>query len=391
MPFCATKCPYCAFATRSGGQGYMEWAVGVAAQGRRGWSGGRDGSGDRSGDGGRDRSGDGGRDRDGVDLVGGLRGPFETLYVGGGTPSLMPFSVLSTAIGWIGELQSFDSMTEITIEANPGDVTAQRCEEWLQLGFNRVSLGIQALDDNTLRFLGRRHDTAGAISALEVLRKSGFSNISIDLIYGLPGQSEKAWLETLQRAIDFEVEHISCYQLTVEDQTPFGRAVASGAMVMPDEQTLVEMFILTSHTLAKAGYEHYEVSNFAKAGFRAKHNSRYWDGSPYLGLGPAAHSYDGNARWWNADDLDVWLKEIQAPNPERLELINDDQKRLERLALGLRTSDGVPRALVTNNEQKNRLIEQMISNGFLQTQQDVLVPTTKGMLVADAMAKALWD
>ena len=160
---------------------------------------------------------------------------------------------------------------------------------------------------------------------------------------------------------------------------------------MPDEQTLVEMFILTSHTLAKAGYEHYEVSNFAKAGFRAKHNSRYWDGSPYLGLGPAAHSYDGNARWWNADDLDVWLKEIQAPNPERLELINDDQKRLERLALGLRTSDGVPRALVTNNEQKNRLIEQMISNGFLQTQQDVLVPTTKGMLVADAMAKALWD
>ncbi len=369
----------------------MEWAVGVAAQGRRGWSGGRDGSGDRSGDGGRDRSGGGDRDRDGVDLVGGLRGPFETLYVGGGTPSLMPFSVLSTAIGWIGELQSFDSMTEITIEANPGDVTAQRCEEWLQLGFNRVSLGIQALDDNTLRFLGRRHDTAGAISALEVLRKSGFSNISIDLIYGLPGQSEKAWLETLQRAIDFEVEHISCYQLTVEDQTPFGRAVASGAMVMPDEQTLVEMFILTSHTLAKAGYEHYEVSNFAKAGFRAKHNSRYWDGSPYLGLGPAAHSYDGNARWWNADDLDVWLKEIQAPNPERLELINDDQKRLERLALGLRTSDGVPRALVTNNEQKNRLIEQMISNGFLQTQQDVLVPTTKGMLVADAMAKALWD
>ena len=247
----------------------MEWAVGVAAQGRRGWSGGRDGSGDRSGDGGRDRSRGRDRDRDGVDLVGGLRGPFETLYVGGGTPSLMPFSVLSTAIGWIGELQSFDSMTEITIEANPGDVTAQRCEEWLQLGFNRVSLGIQALDDNTLRFLGRRHDTAGAISALEVLRKSGFSNISIDLIYGLPGQSEKAWLETLQRAIDFEVEHISCYQLTVEDQTPFGRAVASGAMVMPDEQTLVEMFILTSHTLAKAGYEHYEVSNFAKAGFRA--------------------------------------------------------------------------------------------------------------------------
>ncbi|HQE74385.1 MAG TPA: radical SAM family heme chaperone HemW [Myxococcota bacterium] len=373
MPFCATKCPYCAFATRSGGQGYMEWAVGVAAQGRRGWG------------------GDGGRDRDGVDLVRGLRGPFETLYVGGGTPSLMPFSVLSTAIGWIGELQSFDSMTEITIEANPGDVTAQKCEEWLQLGFNRVSLGIQALDDNTLRFLGRRHDTAGAISALEVLRKSGFSNISIDLIYGLPEQSEKAWLATLQRAIDFDVEHISCYQLTIEDQTPFGRAVASGAMVMPDEQTLVEMFILTSHTLAKAGYEHYEVSNFAKAGFRAKHNSRYWDGSPYLGLGPAAHSYDGNARWWNADDLEVWLKEIQAPNPERLELINDDQKRLERLALGLRTSDGVPRTLVTNNEQKNRLIEQMISNGFLKTKQDVLVPTTKGMLVADAMAKALWD
>ena len=194
----------------------------------------------------------------------------------------------------------FSADAEITIEANPDDISGPTAAALKSLGVNRLSLGIQSFDDGELAFLRRRHTAAGAEDALEAAIGAGFSNIGIDLMYGLPGQTQDTWLATLERALSFNPAHLSCYQLTPEGETPLNRMVGTGRILLPDEEEAADLFLLTSRFLEAHGFTHYEVSNFAASRrLFCRHNQKYWNHVHYLGLGPAAHSFDGTRRWWN--------------------------------------------------------------------------------------------
>lgn len=258
--------------------------------------------------------------------------PFTTVYIGGGTPSLLS----EHEFGEICSLFADEKPVEFTIEVNPDDVTLSKARFWREMGVNRISMGVQSLDDKMLQTIGRRHDAAQAVEAFHTLRKAGFNNISIDAIMGLPGQTMAAWHDTLVRMIALQPEHISSYILEYEKGSRLSAALQTGRIQATDDDTVAGMYKLLCQELAKAGFEHYEISNFALPGHRSLHNSSYWRDVPYLGIGPAAHSFDGILRRVNPPSLQKWLDGQRGiPEPEtETERLNDS------LMTALRTVEG---------------------------------------------------
>ncbi len=267
----------------------------------------------------------------------------KTIYFGGGTPSTLTIEELKRLLEYIFQLSSFNSqLEEITLEANPDDLTEKYVEGLRALSINRVSLGIQSFHDRTLRLVGRRHTAQEAIDAVLRLQQVGLTNISIDLIYGLPSETLDNWAYSLDQAIALGVKHISAYHLTYEEGTRLWRMQEQGLVSPIDEEQSVRSFELLREKLLAAGYEHYEISNFALPGYHSRHNSSYWQGIIYIGIGPGAHSYDGQCRRWNLGNLTDYISTPQDTDvPHEVEHLTTDERYDERVITELRTAQGI--------------------------------------------------
>ena len=321
--------------------------------------------------------------------------PFDTVYIGGGTPSLLSPQQLEQILTNIREKFDLSSKPEITIEANPADLNRSYLESIREIGINRINIGVQSFDHKVLGFLGRRHSLKQAISAIEASKKAGFRNMGLDLIYGVPEQDIESWLDTLKQAVAFSPEHLSCYQLTLETKTPLGKRYQAGEFSIPGEELQYEFFMKTSEFLEDAGFIHYEVSNFARGKERtSRHNQKYWDHSPFLGLGPSAHSFQCNQRWWNHHSLDQYLATINAGNlpVEETETLTMEQLRLEALYFGLRTKKGIFFQDFSNQyhydlfTEKKEILTTLEREGFISIQDGHFYPTQTGLAVADSLS-----
>ena len=315
-------------------------------------------------------------------------GPFDTLYIGGGTPSLLPIGTLSKLAG-LYPAASLTPDREFTMEANPEDVTREAAIAWRHLGVTRVSLGVQSLDDGDLSFLGRRHTADQCRRALDVLRAHGPAGLCLDLMYGLPGRAVSHWLSVLDAALAWEPEHVSCYQLTLEPETAFGRRAARGEIVGPEDEAARDLFLATSAHMTGHGYLHYEISNFARSADRvSRHNSGYWRRRPYLGLGPAAHSFDGRARWWNHRSVRRYIADLEegrVPEADR-EVLSPTQAGLETILLGLRHLGGVSVTESWDAPAVRNLVETWTASGLAAREAARLRLTPLGWVVADRLA-----
>jgi coproporphyrinogen III oxidase-like Fe-S oxidoreductase len=507
VPFCLSKCAYCDFYSITDGGLIPHWLAALEKE---------------------------------AGVYQDRFGPFDTLYIGGGTPSLLDMAQITALIEGLRQHFSFSPDTEVTLEANPDDLTPEKITLYQDLGVNRLSLGVQSFDDQELAFLGRRHNARQTVEALEAIRAAGFSNLSLDLIYGLPGQSLEDWRNTLEQALSFQPEHLSCYQLTYEAKTPLGRRRARGEVAPATEEEEREFFLFTSRFLAEHGYLHYEISSFARLGepgkepdyhiiigageslthpvppphgadhypqvfqpvaqpfqaapkncagwkacatkgslnqllpdwwvmashggrglggggrlgqapvinpkdatptltlppqgggnsavaslphnapflaneefcpglinnqesfnrkpktenrkryYYSRHNRKYWRHVPYLGLGPGAHSFQDGVRWWNASSVGQYCQSLaqeRAPVADR-EVLSPEQFRLEALYLGLRTKDGVPLDLIRRTPGWGNTLTELIKSGLIEVNQDRVVPTLAGFLLADCLP--LW-
>lgn len=321
--------------------------------------------------------------------------PFDTVYIGGGTPSLLKPQQLESLLEEIRNNFDLIPDPEITLEGNPADLDRSFLKSARDIGINRINIGVQSFDEEMLGFLGRRHSVKQAISAVEGTRKAGFHNVGLDLIYEVPGQNIDSWLDTLNRAVSFSPEHLSCYQLTLEENTPLGRRYRAGEFSVPGEELQYQFFMKTSEFLHRAGYIHYEVSNFAKGmEYASWHNQKYWDHSPYLGLGPAAHSFQNHQRWWNYRSLDRYLAELGAGHfpVEESETLTMEQLRLETLYLGLRTGKGISfkefkdRFRHDLRTEKKQLLSRLEDEGLISVRDGWLRPTETGLAVADSLS-----
>ncbi len=321
--------------------------------------------------------------------------PFDSVYLGGGTPSVLTLKQLDLIFAHIQKNFALLPGAEVTLEVNPGDLDLCFLEGLRAIGVNRLNIGIQSFDRETLGFLGRRHSGEQAVSAMEDSRKAGFRNIGLDLIYGIPGQTLELWQETLNQALAFSPEHLSCYQLTVEENTPLGQRYRRGEFQLPAEELQYDFFMKTSEWLEAAGYLHYEVSNFAKSlSCASRHNQKYWNHTPYLGLGPAAHSFKGRERRWNHSSLDRYLVDIEGGKlpVEEKETLTIEQLRLEALFLGLRTRRGISLKDFVRDyhldllDEKKESLRKLQGEGFLFIEDDTLMPTRAGLAVADRLA-----
>ena len=369
VPFCSSICPYCDFAVLRDGKAARSRFVANLLQE--------------------------------VDAWGGGGGGFDTLYLGGGTPSLLERSQLETILEAVRRNLGMGPDAFVVLEANPEDVTRESAQSWRALGVNGVSLGVQSFRPGVLRFLGRKHDPRRAREAVIELLDTGFEWISIDLIYGLPARLESSgpsFEADLAEAIALEPHHLSCYQLTVHSGTPFDRLRSRGGLVELGADDQAEALVLTHEILAEAGYQAYEVSSFAReTEYRSRHNQKYWDHTPYLGLGPSAHSFDGVRRWWNERSLDAWESRLLAglrPIGGK-ETLSASDLALEAVMFGLRTAGGLDLDslasdfgidLLALNEAR---VERYSSEGLLVISEGLLRPTRRGMAVADGLAASL--
>lgn len=331
--------------------------------------------------------------------------PLETLYLGGGTPSLLPPTAVAALVACFlaphtaavpsaenrkpiaGE--GGETGVEVTLEANPDDVTPEAAVAWREAGVNRVSLGVQSFNDEVLVWMHRTHDAARAERAVGMLRAAGFENISLDLIFALPDALRSRFGADLARAVALEPAHLSLYGLSIEPRTPLARWLSRGALAPTPERRYAEEFLLAEEMLAAAGFEHYEVSNYARPGRRSRHNAAYWTNDPYAGLGPSAHSFGGGVRRWNLAPWAAYeraLHEGRRPLAER-EVLTAEQQRLEALYLGLRTAAGVPRDGVTGPARA--VAEHAVRQGWLVADGDRLRATAAGWLRLDEMVARL--
>lgn len=276
-----------------------------------------------------------------------------SLYIGGGTPSVLAPDLFAELMQ---RLPAVGTGGEVTVEVNPDDVTDSLARVWRSSGANRVSMGVQSFDDSELRAVGRRHDAAGALAAYESLRRSGFDNISLDLIYGLPGQTLQSWQRSLDMLMSLRPEHFSAYMLSYEPGTRLYARLISGKVHEADDELATAMYRSLCESAARHGYEHYEISNFALPGKRAGHNSAYWNFEPYLGLGPGAHSFDGSVRRYNPSDLKDYLSALQAGHTFcEIEEETDDERTNDRIMVGLRTSAGLELAALDDAARRHVL------------------------------------
>ena len=325
--------------------------------------------------------------------------PVRTIYLGGGTPSQLSLAQLDRLFSYMYKVYGVDESAEITLEANPDDLT----EEYVRgirecLPVNRISMGVQTFDEGRLRLLRRRHTAMQAIEAVERCRRYGFSNLSIDLIYGLPGEDLMVWESDLRQAIALDVPHLSAYHLTYEEGTPLWQMKNRGEVVEVDEELSAQMYTLLVERLAKAGYVHYEISNFCHPGMESRHNSSYWKGIPYIGCGAAAHSYDGHSRQWNVASIPDYMKGVEEGNlrVEREELdlytaYNDYMVTHMRTLWGVSLSEVRERfgeALLTHGV---RSAQPYVKAGLLLREGDVLRLSEKGVFLSDGIiSDLLW-
>ena len=355
IPFCARICPYCAFykdlLDRSQARRFCEALL---------------------------------RDLDEQNAVFAISP--KSIYSGGGTPTVLNTSHLEFLLGGFHERLDHSALEEWTIEANPGSVSARKATLLHKLGVNRVSLGVQSWDDTLLKILGREHTAAQAEQSFHILRDAGFLNINVDLMFGLPGQTIEQWQKTLKQTISLYPDHISAYCLTYEEDTEFFARQSRGELKANPEAD-ADFFELAMSILEDAGYEHYEISNYARPGFSSIHNRAYWSGEDYLGIGPSAFSTIGTRRWQNLADYRAYADRTllgQSPVGSTENLTNQ-MKRGERIALSLRTRDGVSATLLTPFQNETR---EFIALGLLRQSNGNFILTQKGKSLADSVAEA---
>jgi len=310
---------------------------------------------------------------------------FDTLYLGGGTPSALGVERLVKLVRSLGPLGVLPDASW-TLEVNPDDCSRELLRGARVAGFQRVSIGAQSFDDRALRFMGRRHGVEAIEQAVLWAREVGFREVSLDLIYALPSQSLGHWQRQLEAALRLQPDHLSCYELIVEPDTPLAKAVNQDKVQMPDDEQRRGLFLAAAERLEGLGWVHYEVCSFARTpAHRSRHNLKYWTHTPYLGLGPGAHSFDGFFRWWNHGSVPRYAKALadgEAP-VEAQETLDAEAMRLERLALGFRQSGGVP---VKDLRGPPVQLRAAIEDGLLVRQGDRVIPTRLGFLVADGLA-----
>ena len=309
--------------------------------------------------------------------------PIRTVYIGGGTPSTLK----KDAISGINQVLTSICIAEFTIEINPGDATSEYLRFLRAEGINRLSIGIQSFQDKLLLLIGRRHNAAQAIEAVRMAQEAGFENISIDLIYALPAQTMEQWKADIETALGLGIQHISCYGLMYEEGTALTSMRNNGELTPTDEDTENAMYDYLCERLKQAGFVHYEVSNFALPGYESKHNSSYWDGTPYIGIGAGAHSYTGSVRSWNPNDLDGYIRGIKRGGLEReSERLTEQDRYNEQIMLGLRTRRGIPASLPHNQA----VVERMTQEGLLRrTEDEHIVATMKGLHVLNRIIEDL--
>lgn len=325
-----------------------------------------------------------------------IREPFSTIYLGGGTPSLLDEAELTKLFLYINNVYDVDRNAEITMECNPDDITPEFTNMLSRLPINRVSMGAQTFADSRLRLLHRRHNSDEVKHAVKLLRKAGIKNISIDLMFGFPDESLSQWKEDISAALALNVEHISAYSLMYEEDTPLWKMLDTGKVKEIDEELSLTMFKELVCQLTDAGYEHYEISNFARPGYRSHHNSSYWHQVPYIGLGAAAHSFDLNSRQWNVADLKLYIEEINnGIIPMEREELDNDTTFNDIITTALRTSDGIDlNAMETRlgKRYRNTLISaagKHIEQGLLEIQHDRLRLTSEGIFISDMVMSDL--
>ena len=318
-----------------------------------------------------------------------------TIYFGGGTPSLLPSSDIEQILTKIRRFHSVEKGSEITLEANPEDLSIEKLTELKSIGINRLSLGTQSFIDSELKWMNRMHTAKQATEAIKNAQNLGFNNISIDLIFGLPDQTKEDWQLNLDAALKLNVQHISSYGLTIENKTVLGNRVKKGLEKQPDDTLATEFFKMNMRVLPENGFEHYEISNFAKEGFISRHNSSYWRGIPYLGLGPSAHSFNGNSRQWNVKSNAAYVSNISVGKSFfEIEKLTATDQLNEQIMIGLRTKWGVQKAKV--EAIKPGSWNQLMSNLIPEENQLFIVNDTSirlsaaGKLVADRLASDLF-
>jgi oxygen-independent coproporphyrinogen-3 oxidase len=322
----------------------------------------------------------------------------ETVYFGGGTPSVLTASDWERVFEAIYRLFTVKEDAEITMEANPDDMTPAYVSSLRCLPFNRISMGVQSFNDADLRFLRRRHTGVQAAEAVALCRENGYDNISLDLMYGLPGQTPAQWEETLTEALRLDVAHLSAYHLIYEKNTPLYRMKEEGRIRPVDEDLSLELFTMLIDRLTDAGYRHYEISNFARPGYISRHNSSYWTGEKYLGIGASAHSYDTESRQWNVSSLLHYIKGIRNSSPcMEIEMLNIHNKYNEYILTGLRTKWGISLSHIRTHFGEDKYkhcimqAQRFVQAGIMTEEDDKLLLSRDGLFVSDGvMSDLLW-
>lgn len=319
----------------------------------------------------------------------------ETIYLGGGTPSLLAIEEIRRLLDCINETFSVIADAEITLEANPDDITDEKLSGWKNSGINRLSIGVQSFFEEDLRWMNRAHTADQAIRNLQQALDH-FENITIDLIYGTPGLTNNKWRQNIETALSLGIPHLSCYALTVEPKTPLDKMINQhkAENINPDQQS--EQFLLLMQWLNEAGYEHYEISNFAKPGWRSRHNSSYWQGKKYLGLGPSAHSYDGMNRQWNISNNQQYIRSITSGTvPFETETLSPTQRLNEYIMTAIRTSEGINVEVIDSlykadpGEFLSRANKFILSGKIIKVEGQLRL-TNEGKLLADGIAADLF-
>ncbi len=334
-----------------------------------------------------------------MELAGRTMLEFDTVYIGGGTPSILNADAIESIVSGAFRHFKIRSDAEVTIEVNPGTVTFEDLSQYHQVGINRLHVGIQSFGAKNLEFLGRIHSSREAATSLKLARQAGFDNIGLDLIYGLPGQKANSWLDDLNRAITNRPEHISCYMLTRESGTPLDREMAEGRIELPSEEQLRLLFESTIEFLTGHGYRHYEVSNFARlfgegsGSWSSRHNYKYWSFAPYIGLGPSAHSYLEPERRWNHRRMDDYLRDIRNGSLPlaAAEILTREQMIIEAIYLGFRTTAGVElgdfrrRFGIDFSKVYQPTISDLEHKGLLKLSETHCALTRSGMAILDSI------
>ena len=361
VPFCKKKCSYCDFHFSTRFEGYREEMIASIGQ-------------------------------EIIERKREYPSPLKSIYFGGGTPSLLTSKELSFLIKTIQENYIIDSSVEVTLEANPEDVSPENLLLWANIGFNRLSVGLQSFKGIDLKWMNRGHSAQEALSCISLAKSAGFNDISVDLMYGLPGLKKEEWVTHLKTVINAGVSHVSAYCLTVEKGTLLSAEVKKGKRSIPEDDIIEEQYLLLVSFLKENGFDQYEVSNFAKKERYSKHNSSYWKGISYIGVGPSAHSFKEGYRRWNVSNNSLYIKAFKEKKLyHEEEFLSHEEKWNELFLTGLRTKWGVSKSQITSfgglTKKERVVLNQYILDGKLEEGPTQIVLSDSGFLFADAIAK----